>query len=205
MEARRGRRSRRTNNPVAMRGRILDAAAELFHAKGYHQTTTQEIARSADVSPGAFHHHFPTKKALGLAVIDERVGLVIEDWLAPLRAAPDPSAGVKAAFLAVSDSIKQQGSVRGCLFNNLALELSFADPDFRAPLEALFATWQAAVADQLRRSRSRDWRAGLDVEAAALLIIATYCGAMTMAKTSQSTAPLDVAAEVLVSELGAKT
>ena len=66
---------RRRNDPQALRGRVLDAAAALFQSNGYGATTTQQIAAAAAVTHGAMHHHFPTKKALGLAVVRERLDM----------------------------------------------------------------------------------------------------------------------------------
>jgi TetR/AcrR family transcriptional repressor of nem operon len=55
----------RSNDPEAMRRRVLDVAAAAFQKRGYHSTSTHDIMREAGVTGGALHHHFPTKKALG--------------------------------------------------------------------------------------------------------------------------------------------
>lgn len=64
------------------RSRILAAAAECFMRDGYDATGVAEICARADVSKGAFYHHFPSKQAVFLALV--------EQWLqgvdAPLRA-----------------------------------------------------------------------------------------------------------------------
>ncbi|MBQ1543725.1 TetR family transcriptional regulator [Caulobacter sp. CCUG 60055] len=48
----------------ATRAAIQQAALSLFLSKGYDETTTQEIARAADVSPGTLFNYFPTKEDL---------------------------------------------------------------------------------------------------------------------------------------------
>jgi len=58
----------RTNDPAGVRKRVLDATAGAFQSRGYYSTSTHDIVREAGVTGGALHHHFPTKKALGLAV-----------------------------------------------------------------------------------------------------------------------------------------
>jgi AcrR family transcriptional regulator len=44
--------------------KLLVAAIESFAAKGYHGTTTRDIARSAEMSPAALYVHFASKRDL---------------------------------------------------------------------------------------------------------------------------------------------
>lgn len=67
----------RTNDPTGMRNRVLDVAARAFQVVGFEGTSTHDIVRAAGVTGGALHHHFPTKKALVMAVINERVAAEI--------------------------------------------------------------------------------------------------------------------------------
>lgn len=50
---------------------ILDAALELFHAKGYSRTTLEDIALSAEVTRGAIYWHFKDKGDLFMAIKEE--------------------------------------------------------------------------------------------------------------------------------------
>ncbi len=50
---------------------ILDAALELFHAKGYSRTTLEDIALSAGVTRGAIYWHFKDKVDLFSAIKEE--------------------------------------------------------------------------------------------------------------------------------------
>ena len=52
------------------RKRILDAAQSLFSQSGYDATGVAEICRAAGVSKGAFYHHFPSKQAIFLELLD---------------------------------------------------------------------------------------------------------------------------------------
>lgn len=53
------------------RERILQAALEVFAHKGYHRGIVDDIVRASGTSKGAVYHHFPTKEALFLALVDE--------------------------------------------------------------------------------------------------------------------------------------
>jgi AcrR family transcriptional regulator len=67
--------SPRTSGPET-RTRLLEAAAECFSREGYDATGVAEICTTAGLSKGAFYHHFPSKQAAFLALLD--------GWLAQL-------------------------------------------------------------------------------------------------------------------------
>src|SRR4029450_10964213 len=110
---------RRKNDPAGMRVRILDAAFSLFQSQGYAATSVHEIAASAGVTGGALHHHFSTKKALGLAVITEPVARALEEtWLRAVRSAQSARDGILQVLESLARDLDAQGSVRGCPVNN---------------------------------------------------------------------------------------
>jgi AcrR family transcriptional regulator len=181
---------RRRNDPAGVRARILDASFMLFQSQGYAATSVHQVASGANVTGGALHHHFPTKKALGLAVIRERVAPALEEtWLAPVRSAACPSEDILKVFDSLARALDTQGSVRGCPVNNLSLELAFADPDYRAELRALFDNWRSTIAQAFADRPNAD--------ALATLVVGAYSGAMAMAKVEQRGEPLRLCAREL--------
>lgn len=62
--------TRRERQAAERRERILDMAVHIFAQKGYHKTTTREIAEAADVGEGTIFNYFGTKSDLLLAIID---------------------------------------------------------------------------------------------------------------------------------------
>ena len=149
------------------------------------------VMRLARVTSGALHHHFPTKKDLGLAVIRERVALAIEQtWLQPVQRAKSARAGILTVFDRTATALEQRGSVQGCPLNNLALELSTADEDIQAALHALFQYWQEGLRERIAVDQATGYLPGRDADALASFVIAAYSGSMAMAKVSQCAAPL---------------
>jgi AcrR family transcriptional regulator len=55
---------------------LIDAAIELCDRQGFEQTTVDQIAAVADVSPRTFSRYFATKDAVVLALIDDMVDAV---------------------------------------------------------------------------------------------------------------------------------
>ena len=189
---------RRRNDPQGLRARVLDAAAELFQARGYHGATMHEVAAAAGVTGGAMHHHFPSKKALGLAVIRERVARAVrEAGMEPVTRAATAADGVAAVFAKIASGLEAAGAVRGCPLNNLALELSFGDREFSAEIAAVFAEWRRALADKVRADQARGRAKGRDPEAFATFVVSAYSGAMAQAKAEQNARPLRLCAAEL--------
>jgi TetR/AcrR family transcriptional repressor of nem operon len=186
-----------------MRERILDAAYTCFVEQGYHATTTHDVLAAAQVTGGALHHHFPTKKKLGLDVINERVARTVQDnWITPVQNAERAVKGALAVIGRIGKELKSNGKVRGCPLNNLAMELSYADADFRVATQEIFSRWTHAIATRIRADQKAGWRPDLDASACACLLVATYSGAMAMAKAEQSERPLMVARKMLEVQLG---
>jgi len=52
------------------RVRILDAAARLFHRRGFQPTSLDEIVAASGVCRSNLYYHFASKEELGLAVLD---------------------------------------------------------------------------------------------------------------------------------------
>jgi AcrR family transcriptional regulator len=189
---------RRSNDPEVMRRRVLDVAAQAFQARGYHATSTHDVMREAGVTGGALHHHFPTKKALGLAVIRERVAQAVDEtWIEPLRSARTAADGIADVFARIAATLDDRGRVSGCPLNNLALELALADPEFQSAVQNVFEDWQAAIMQRLREDQAAGALKNADLEGLAILIVASYSGAMAMAKANQSSEPLKRCAKQL--------
>lgn len=181
-----------------MRRKVLDAAFSLFQRQGYNGTSMQDLMKVTEVTGGALHHHFPTKRSLALAVFEERVAPAVrETWIDPVRAATSFGQGIQAVFDEIISSIDARGSTAGCPLNNLAMELSLTDQDFRKAASAIFREWQEALAERVRETRAGSKMSKAARNDVAGFVVASYSGAMSLAKAEQSTAALRNAALIL--------
>ena len=55
---------------IKTRDRILREAARMFALKGFHDTKVDEIIKAAEVTSGAFFHHFKGKEDLFNPIIN---------------------------------------------------------------------------------------------------------------------------------------
>lgn len=120
------------------RNSLLEAAHILFSMKGYDAASVAEICEEAGVSKGAFYHHFDSKQALFLALLDTWLAKMDESFQQLRQSSPDvPSAMLRMA------------RVTGELFQTTggrhALLLEFWIQAQRDP-----AVWQAAIAPYQR-------------------------------------------------------
>jgi len=80
---------------------LLDAASEVFAAKGYYAAAMDDIADVAGVSKPVLYQHFPSKLDLYLALLDrscDRLVEVVEEALAATEHNADRVIATVAAF-----------------------------------------------------------------------------------------------------------
>jgi AcrR family transcriptional regulator len=106
---------------IATRRKVLDSAELLFSRGGYEPTTMSDVAQRAGVGVGTLYHHFPDKRALLLALIDDwgdreieraRGGLGVE-WL--LSESPRAGFAEHLRYLVLLELAERDGEVRARL------------------------------------------------------------------------------------------
>lgn len=70
--------SESANSTRSTSDRILDAAEELFAARGLAGTSVRDIAAEVDLNPASLYNHFASKQALYEAVLERGVRPLVE-------------------------------------------------------------------------------------------------------------------------------
>ena len=129
---------------LATREKILKAAAGLFAMKGYHNTKLDDVRHDAEVTTGAFFHHFQSKNDLGFAVLDRHMQNRrqqldrIESEL-PLSEDACLLTPVFRRLDAIAEMVKRRQHIKGgCIIGNLSTELSDTHEAFRVRLAECF-------------------------------------------------------------------
>lgn len=181
----------RKRNPKATRQAILDAAFQEVHLKGFQAAGINDIIARTGVTKGAFYHHFPTKAALGYALIDETLMVYLNNWWTdPIQDKDDPIDAILTVMRTRIDHDIPPLVKQGCPINNLAQEMPPLDDGFRQRLEGLYRTWRKATALALSRGQHTGTvRTDAETTQAASVIIAFIQGGFSQAKAAQSMEP----------------
>jgi AcrR family transcriptional regulator len=86
---------------------ILDEAARLFSARGFHGTSIRDIVGAVDMLPGSLYYHFATKEALLAAVYAEGVRRISEAVSGAIAGKHDPWERLEAAAIAHLEALLQ--------------------------------------------------------------------------------------------------
>lgn len=154
------------------RAAVLDTACRVFSRGTYHGTTTSEIARAAGVSEPILYRHFPSKRDLYLACIEEVWGRTSDLWKRAITEEEDPGEWLSAMGRAFHGWREQRALVSNLWLQALA-EAS-EDPKIRAYLRGHMRKVHAFVADVVRRSQAAGGiRKDRDPEAEAWIFLGT--------------------------------
>lgn len=176
--------------PDLTRQTLLEAAFAEIHRNGFQAASLAQILAETGLTKGALYHHFPDKKALGLAVVDE----VIRPRLAAMMFAPladtrQPLAAMQALLAAKAAEDDPYVVKLGCPLNNLMQEMSPVDENFRQHLNDVFEAWVAVVAAALKRGKTAgEVRRDVEAESTAFFIVSALEGCVGMSKNTQSVA-----------------
>jgi len=165
------------------RTQIVEAAARLFSAHGYHATGIEDILNATGLTKGAFYHHFRTKQEVAVAAVEA----AREDYRRYLfdHAVQQGSPGARVeGWLARVAELNAQPRWRHCLLlATLAAEMTAREE----PLARAVWTLRQELADGFARLVAEGQAAGevrrsIRPEVAAAWWLATMMGAVVVIK-----------------------
>lgn len=176
---------------VSTRDRVVEAARELFWAKGYGSTSIADILAKAEVNSGSLYHYFPGKQDLLIAVLQS-----YRDGIGPMLLEPawegvaDPIERVFALLARYRELILLTECSYGCPIGSLALELHEPDPSVREWLVANFIAWTDAIRACLEDAGDR-LPGDTDRGGLAEFVLTVMEGAVMQARTHRDVGPFD--------------
>lgn len=173
------------------RQRIVEAAMELFAAKGYNSTSISDILSRTQLNSGSLYHAFPGKQDILIAVLE-----AYRDGLYPMlidpawRGIDDPIERIFALLGKYRWLILETECTYGCPIGSLALELHEADPPVRELMAVNFAGWVGAIEACLNGAGRRLPR-DLDRRALAEFVLTAMEGGVMQARTHRDVGHFD--------------
>ncbi|MFD7229839.1 TetR/AcrR family transcriptional regulator [Streptomyces sp. NPDC059881] len=191
------------------REKIISAAQSLIEQRGYSALGVAEICKTAGVPKGSFYYFFESKEALALTVLDEHWAGQRREWTRVLGGDAAPLERLRQLFeeTEASQRAGQQscGTVSGCLFGNLTLELSNQTEAIRERLQEIFDAQVGMVESVVAEARERGEVAVADPREAARSVVAQLEGQVLFAKLYNNTSQLSVLWANCLALLGART
>ncbi|MFB6674855.1 TetR/AcrR family transcriptional regulator [Streptomyces sp. NPDC056390] len=177
------------------REKILTSAQSLIELRGYSALGVAEICKAAGVPKGSFYYFFESKEALALAVLDEHWTAQRSDWARVLQDDAEPLSRLRRLFEETEAGLRagQQscGTVSGCMFGNLTLELSNQTEPIRKRLQQIFDAQVEMVEKVIAEARERGEVTVGDAREAARSVVAQLEGQVLFAKLYNDTQHLE--------------
>lgn len=180
-----------TSRGRASRERILAAAAQLFHERGVHATSVDEVLAASGTGKSQLYHYFPSKTELVRAVLAYQLDrlMVVQR---PLFERLDTWEGIEDWFAFVLDFHRSRDLLGGCPIGSLAAEMADWDDELRAALARAFSEWEAYLARGLEAMRARgDLRPDARPEVVAETTLAMMQGGILLATTKKDIGTLE--------------
>jgi AcrR family transcriptional regulator len=179
------------------RQRLIEAARELFHARGYRATSLAAIVERAGVQAGSLYYFFKTKEDLLVAVLERYAEMLGPVVLEPAFArTDDPLERVFAVLDGYRRMLLATDFAIGCPIGNLVLELRDPSPRVRQALVLNLGQWSAAVEACLEQVPER-LEPGVDRAALSRFVLTVMEGAVLQARAHRSIDPFDRSVERL--------
>lgn len=172
------------------RARLIEAARSLVRHKGFAATSVDELCAAAGVTKGAFFHHFPSKEALGVALVDDwtqMTGVMFASH--PYNFRDDPLERVFAYLDLRRELLGQPLPEFSCVAGTTVQETYESSPSIRAAAERSVRSGFAHVLPHLAAALKAQPVPGVTAEGLAQQFQVAVQGGIILAKALNSAAP----------------
>jgi AcrR family transcriptional regulator len=164
---------------------------------GFEGLRTRDVAGEVGVNIATLHYYFPTKEALIRGVVDYAMGR----FRTTFQAGGSPGAQLAAHFRGLRRLVRDEPELFAVM-GELA-QRSARDPSIATIFKGTNDTWHATLRGLVRHAQAEGLaEAGLDPDATAALITATFRGMFMLPSATTSTQRLEQALTQLERLLG---
>lgn len=154
------------------RADILQAAAQVFKAKGFHLARTEDICSAANLSAGTLFRHFPDKRSMIMAIME----IEFEQYKTDIQQLATKQGIQWLAQIGPDDLIALLQPKGFDLGTDSWLEMA-RDPEGKQRMQTFDKKLHQTLSKELKRGQVDGWvRPSLDCAGAATLILALFAG-----------------------------
>ncbi|MCP2166764.1 TetR/AcrR family transcriptional regulator [Goodfellowiella coeruleoviolacea] len=133
----------------------LDAAMELFWARGYESTSTADLVEHLGIARASLYATFGSKHELYLRAFDRYLQATDSNVVGMLSRPGPALPAVRELVERYAHEALRDPDRRGCLVVNAAVERMATDPDTARKVEASWRTLEVALTSALLRARAQ--------------------------------------------------
>lgn len=161
----------------------LEAAMQVFWAKGYEQTSMQELLTAMDLSKSSLYQAFGSKQGLFRRCLARYADQLTAHLCEGLAAAPSGWAFIESFLYSVLQDVEGAAQPRGCLVMNTASELAQSEPPIAEDVAASIARFRRTLRTAVERAqREGDVDPRRDAATLAAFLVSSMSGLKVQAK-----------------------
>jgi AcrR family transcriptional regulator len=142
--------------PSNTRGRLIAAALDLFYTYGFHAVGLDQVLRTVGISKQAFYHHFESKDALTIEVVQQQHKHEIAAFFDAVQQRTREPRAMLTALFDVMDAWFNQPKYEGCLFLNACVEFPSASDPVHQAAAGHYVDAEAALRDTAEAAGAED-------------------------------------------------
>jgi len=176
------------------KAKTLTAAVKLFRQQGYHGTALHDILAAGGAPRGSLYFHFPKGKeeigAAALSLIGEAVRQAI---VQAVEKSDSAESFLVRIVRAMASDLERSDFREGCPIATTALETAAQSEVLGAATRTAFQKWEL----EIKRGLFRFGLTSGDADLVATMVLSQIEGALLLARTYRSLAPIQRAEEAV--------
>jgi TetR/AcrR family transcriptional repressor of lmrAB and yxaGH operons len=176
------------------KGKTLTAAVKLFRQQGYHGTALHDILAAGGAPRGSLYFHFPKgKEEIGAGALSLAGETVRQAIVQAAEKSDSAESFLVRIVRAMASDLERSDYREGCPIATTALETAAQSEVLGAATRTAFQKWEL----EIKRGLFRFGLTSGDADLVATMVLSQLEGALLLARTYRSLAPIQRAEEAV--------
>ena len=175
---------------MATMQRMQTTGLELFYAKGYYNTSVDDILKKLELSKGAFYYHFDSKEDFFVQIIQNLLARkVYSSLIEPIEGHENPLNLIMNCFDEAMETAVHNEMDFGCILSNFLTEFNGKNEVIMHHLNEIVTVWEVNLISALQKGKFNGYLdRHADCEAVAIFLMSSYFGVRTLMTGSSPSA-----------------